>query len=47
MRDMRFIISPAKKMIVDRDTMEVGGKPVLLGKAEVLLEWMRGMDEGS
>lgn len=46
MRDMRFIISPAKKMIVDRDTMEVGGKPVLLGKAEVLLEWMRGMDEG-
>ena len=46
MRDMRFIISPAKKMIVDRDTMEVGGKQVLLGKAEVLLEWMRGMDEG-
>lgn len=46
MRDMRFIISPAKKMNVDRDTMEVGGKPVLLGKAEVLLEWMRGMDEG-
>ena len=29
-------------MIVDRDTMEVGGKPVLLGKAEVLF----GVDEG-
>ena len=30
---MRFIISPAKKMNVDTDTMEIGGLPVYLERA--------------
>lgn len=39
---MRFIISPAKKMNVDTDTMEIGGLPVYLEKAGALLEWLKG-----
>lgn len=42
MRDMRFIISPAKKMNVDRDTMEVGGETGFVGEGGGAF----GVDEG-
>ena len=38
---MRIIISPAKKMKVNTDTVECGGLPVFIKDAEVILEWMR------
>ena len=38
---MRIIISPAKKMRVDTDTFAWNGLPVLLEKAEVLMDWIR------
>lgn len=40
---MKIIISPAKKMNVDTDTMAVQGSPAFLSQTEVLLEWMRGL----
>ena len=38
---MKIIISPAKKMNVDTDTLAPSGLPVFLKEAEQLLEWMR------
>lgn len=38
---MRIIISPAKKMNVDTDTLEAKGTPVFIRDAEVLLERVR------
>lgn len=38
---MRIIISPAKKMKVNTDTVECAGLPVFIKDAEVILEWMR------
>ena len=38
---MKIIISPAKKMNVDTDTLAPEGMPVFLKEAEQLLEWMR------
>ena len=38
---MRVIISPAKKMNVDTDTLAPQGVPAFLGKAEELLARMR------
>lgn len=38
---MRIILSPAKKMNMDLDTLEPLGLPVYIGQAEALLFWMR------
>ena len=38
---MRIIISPAKKMNVDTDTLAPEGMPAFLEEAEQLMEWMR------
>ncbi len=42
---MKLLISPAKKMRVDTDTMEPQGLPVFLAQAQELMEWMRGKSE--
>ena len=39
---MRIIISPAKKMNIDTDTMEVQALPVFLERTEEILTWIRG-----
>lgn len=39
---MKIILSPAKKMNVDTDTLEYRGLPVYLEQAESILSWMRG-----
>ena len=38
---MKIIISPAKKMNVDTDTLAPEGVPVFLEETEELLAWMR------
>lgn len=38
---MKIIISPAKKMNVDTDSLEVQGMPVLLPKTEELKRWIQ------
>ncbi len=38
---MKIIISPAKKMNVDMDTLAPAGQPVFLKEAEELLQWLR------
>ncbi len=38
---MRIIISPAKKMNVDTDTLAPAGLPVFLKETEQLMDWMR------
>ena len=38
---MKIIISPAKKMNVDTDTLACRSSPVFLEEAEQLLAWMR------
>lgn len=38
---MKIILSPAKKMRVDRDTMPVRELPELLNKTERMLDWLR------
>ena len=38
---MRIIISPAKKMNIDTDTLAPTGLPVFLKETEQLVEWMR------
>ena len=38
---MKIIISPAKKMNVDTDTLAPDGVPVFLEETEELLAWMR------
>ena len=38
---MRFIISPAKKMKTDTDTLAPAGLPACLDRAQELLDWMR------
>ena len=38
---MKIILSPAKKMNVDTDKVEVLSKPVCLDKTEVILTWLR------
>ena len=42
---MRIIISPAKKMNVDRDSFPVKGLPRFLDQAETLCRAMQGMSE--
>lgn len=38
---MRIILSPAKKMNVDTDTIEYTGMPVFMKDTEVIRDWMR------
>jgi len=38
---MKIILSPAKKMNVDVDTLACAGKPVLLAQTEKILAWMK------
>lgn len=40
---MRVIISPAKKMNVDTDTLEPAGLPVFLKETEEIMEWMQSL----
>lgn len=40
---MRIIISPAKKMQVDTDTLEPAGLPAFLEETEELLHWMQSL----
>ena len=42
---MRIIISPAKKMIADSDTMAAEGMPVFLERTKQILSWMRGLSD--
>ena len=38
---MKIILSPAKKMNVDTDSLEPSGIPAFMEKTEVLLKWLR------
>ena len=40
---MRIIISPAKKMTADTDTMAATAKPVFLEQTKRILAWLRGL----
>ncbi|MBQ3105440.1 MAG: peroxide stress protein YaaA [Lachnospiraceae bacterium] len=42
---MRILLSPAKKMKIDRDTLEVGGLPALLERTQEILEWLQGKSD--
>lgn len=39
---MRIILSPAKKMNVDTDSLAVGGMPEYIEQTEEILKWLRG-----
>ncbi len=41
---IKIIISPAKKMKQDTDTLECRGRPLFLQEAEYLKEYMQGLD---
>ena len=38
---MKIILSPAKKMNVDTDSLDIQGMPVFLEKTEKILTWMK------
>ncbi len=40
---MRIIISPAKQMRVDTDSLACTGLPVFMEKTGILMEWIRGL----
>lgn len=40
---MKIIISPAKKMNVDTDTIEVEALPAFLERTQLLMEWMKSL----
>lgn len=42
---MRIILSPAKKMRVDTDSIEPLGRPIFIEKTEVILSWLRNRTE--
>ena len=42
---MKIILSPAKKMKVDTDSIDTMSSPVFLEKAEEILGWMQGRTE--
>lgn len=44
---MRIILSPAKKMKTDTDSLPISGMPELLPKTEVILQWLRGLSQNS
>lgn len=39
---MKIILSPAKKMNVDTDKLDIEGLPVFLDETKVLLDWLKG-----
>ncbi len=41
---MKLIISPAKKMNMEEDLLEVRSLPVFLDRTQILLDYMRGLD---
>lgn len=40
---MRIIISPAKKMIEDTETLDICGYPVFLEDTKVIMKWIQGL----
>lgn len=42
---MKVIISPAKKMNIDTDTLSPMGLPVYLDKTKMIMEWLRTLDQ--
>lgn len=42
---MKVIISPAKKMNIDTDTLPPMGLPVYLDKTKMIMEWLRTLDQ--
>ena len=40
---MKIIISPAKKMNTDTDSLDIKGMPIFLEKAEILKDLLRSM----
>lgn len=38
---MRLILSPAKKMNTDTDSLPIGGLPAFLEKTEIILHWLK------
>lgn len=40
---MKIILSPAKKMNIDTDMMEVRGEPLFMEKTQQLLDWLSGL----
>lgn len=38
---MKIILSPAKKMNVDTDSLEIGGLPLFLNQTQSILDWLR------
>ena len=44
---MKIILSPAKKMNVDTDTLEYNGLPVFLNQTEEILKWLKGQSNDS
>ncbi len=43
---MRIIISPAKKMNADTDTLPYRDLPAFMGQTQLILDRLRAMDEG-
>ena len=43
---MKIIISPAKKMRVDPDTLPVSGLPRFLDRTEILMKKIQSLDRG-
>lgn len=43
---MRIIISPAKKMKVDKDTLAYGSMPVFLGDTVRIMNWIKSLNIG-
>ena len=41
---MKLIISPAKKMNMEEDLLEVRSLPAFLDRTQVLLDYMQGLD---
>lgn len=44
---MKVMISPAKKMNIDTDTLPPIGLPVYLDKTKMIMEWLRELDRDS
>lgn len=38
---MKIILSPAKKMNVDTDSLDIAGLPVYIDKTEMIMEWLK------
>lgn len=42
---MKIILSPAKKMKTDTDSLPIGGLPELLPRTEIVLGWMKQLSD--